>query len=189
MCRYAGGRLVDVRAGVRTDLWWTCVRVCGRADSARRPSTRAHGLHACAPTNISEHADGKCRQLRADLKVARDGSHRDLSDATLRSDLAPSAFAVSVRGKLAKNKTKHMGSQALGHVQNMVAETHPPPPGHIASVATLPRSPCRIDGRIHNGGRIAPVARIYPPPSASAAATPTGATWLYIGSISASPTA
>ena len=37
---------------------------------------------------ISAHADGKCREPVADVKVPKDASHRDLSDATLRFDLA-----------------------------------------------------------------------------------------------------
>ena len=39
--------------------------------------------------NISGHADGERRGPVADRRVRKDASHRDLSDATLRSDLAP----------------------------------------------------------------------------------------------------
>ena len=37
---------------------------------------------------ISEHADGERRGACADLKGPKDTSHRDLSDATVRFDLA-----------------------------------------------------------------------------------------------------
>ena len=50
---------------------------------------------------------GACRRrtprTRVGLKVPKDASHRDLSDATPRSDLAPRAFAVGGTRKVVEN--------------------------------------------------------------------------------------
>ena len=45
---------------------------------------------------ISAHADGERRGTRVDLNIREDTSHRDLSDATLRFELA-----LGVRRRLA----------------------------------------------------------------------------------------
>ena len=52
---------------------------------------------------------GACRRrtprTRVGLKVSKDASHRDPSDATLRPRSSPSAFAVGVPQKVAKNRS------------------------------------------------------------------------------------
>ena len=57
---------------------------------------------------ISEHADSERRGPVADLKVPHDASHRDLSDATLRSDLALGVHRRHAP-KNAKNRSEESG--------------------------------------------------------------------------------
>ena len=59
--------------------------------AATSATSRAHRVATtaeCRFFNISEHADGGTPTTRVDLKVPKDASHRDLSGATLRLDLA-----------------------------------------------------------------------------------------------------
>ena len=73
---------------------------------ARPRDARPHICTHLHPPKYFFKCPGACRRqmptTRADLKVPKDASHRDLSDATLRSDLAPRRLPSACAERLLK---------------------------------------------------------------------------------------
>ena len=87
MCSESSPSIFDVR--LLTHSWATMALPFNSSRHAERPASGVwFAVRARFFSSISEHADGERRRPVPDPKVPRDASHRDLSDATLRSDLA-----------------------------------------------------------------------------------------------------